>query len=308
MELIACEECAFAANQPTRLRCAVCRRPLRGGLPQPERRRRTNPAATRVWRRDLLLRQGARPFPLAPNSVTRIGRGTECEVRVSSARVSRVHAELRWEGQELRIRDLGSHNGTRVNERRVDDVVLADGDRIAIGPYRCVYRRLSGVSEEVQGRVGTELEALLSHEGAFQTELAEQDLLELLQALEVQERSGTLSVLETEADDGELVVAAGRLVFAQCGRLSGEQALRALLRRERGRLRFVAETSSELRPNIEEDSLQTLLLEAARAEDGMLTSKFSLGDLLDLDEEGAPLLDDAPDDETSPELPPLPPR
>ena len=304
---MACEECAFTANQPTRLRCAVCRSPLGGGLPRPERRRSPASGATRIWRRDLLLRQGARPVPLNPGAVTRIGRGTECEVRVSSSRVSRVHAELRWEGETLRIRDLGSHNGTRVNERRVDEVELEDGDRIAIGPYRCVYRRLKGLPEEAEGRVGTELEALLKHEGAFEAALADQDLLELLQALEVQERSGTLSVLETEADDGQLVVRGGRLVFAEAGRLSGESALRALLRRESGRLRFVTAVAEGLRENISEDTLQALLLDAARVEDGMLTSRFTVADLLDLNEESAARAPDPldPNEETSPDLPSL---
>lgn len=304
MELVACDQCGFAANQPTRLRCAVCREPFGGSLPKPERRRHQTGTHTRAWRRDLLTRRGARPFVIPFGKVTRIGRGTECEVRVSSPRVSRIHAELRWEKQDLFVRDLGSHNGTRVNDARVDTYRLRDGDAITIGPYRCVYRRLKGGEEETLGRVDTELQALLSHEGAFEADLAERDLLELLQALEVHERTGTLSVTETDFADGVLVVRGGRLVHAASGNLSGDNALRSLLRSERGQLRFVREVADELPNNVGGDSLQDLLLESAKVEDGMLTSKFMVADLLDLDEDGpSPLVEEPdPNEETSPDL------
>lgn len=302
MELVACEQCGFSANQPTRVRCAVCREPFGGTLPKPERRRHQTGTHTRTWRRDLLTRRGARPFVIPYGKVTRIGRGTECEVRVSSPRVSRIHAELRWEKQELFVRDLGSHNGTRVNDARVDEVRLRDGDEITIGPYRCVYRRLKGIEEEALGRVDTELQALLSHEGAFEADLAERDLLELLQALEVQERTGTLTLRETDFTDGVLVVRGGRLVFAESGRLAGDRALRSLLRSEVGKLRFVREVAEDVQENVEGDSLQDILLESAKAEDSMLTSKFTVADLLDLDDSPLPPEEDDPNDETSPEL------
>ena len=303
MDLLTCEECGFSATQATRLRCAVCRRPLGGALPKTERRRHQTGTHTRTWRRDLLMRRGARPFVIPYGGVIRIGRGTECEVRVSSPRVSRVHAELRWTDHELSVRDLGSHNGTRVNDVRVDEVALQDGDEIWIGPYRCLYRRLKGVDEEVLGRVDTELQALLSHEGAFEADRAERDLLEFLQTLEVQERTGTLTLSESEMDDGTIVILRGKVVHASSGRLEGDRALRALLSGERGRLRFVQETDSATPMNVTGDSLQDLLLESSKAEDSLLTSKFSVADLLDLDDE-APLPPEEhdPRDETSPEL------
>ncbi|MBL4848224.1 MAG: FHA domain-containing protein [Planctomycetes bacterium] len=303
MDLVACEECGFSANQPTRLRCAVCKRPLGGALPTPDPSRRRGSSPTRTWRRDLLLRRGARPFVIPFGKVTRIGRGTECEVRVSSPRVSRVHAELRWDGQQLSVRDLGSHNGTRVNDVRIDKVDLTNDDEIWIGPYRCIYRRLKGVDEDVLGRVDTELQALLDHEGAFEANVAERDLLELLQALEVQKRTGTLTLTESEVDDGTIVVQDGLLTHVSSGPLKGDRALRALLRRERGRLRLVNEVDAELSTNVTGDSLQDVLLESSKDDDSLMTSKFVVADLLDLDDE-APLEPEEldPSDETSPEL------
>ncbi len=42
--------------------------------------------------------------------------------------VSKAHAELYWRGSGLRLRDLGSKNGTFVNRAPVEDVPLSEGD------------------------------------------------------------------------------------------------------------------------------------------------------------------------------------
>jgi FHA domain len=44
-----------------------------------------------------------------------IGRGTACEWQLDDQSLSRKHAQLRWNGHELTVEDLGSANGTRVN-------------------------------------------------------------------------------------------------------------------------------------------------------------------------------------------------
>ncbi len=47
--------------------------------------------------------------------------------------VSRHHAELRMTPGGYRIVDLGSHNGTFVNEQRVTEAALAEGDSVGFG-------------------------------------------------------------------------------------------------------------------------------------------------------------------------------
>jgi pSer/pThr/pTyr-binding forkhead associated (FHA) protein len=49
------------------------------------------------------------------------------------SRVSRRHARLAARDGVLVLTDLGSTNGTRVNGHRITEVVLGEGDRIAIG-------------------------------------------------------------------------------------------------------------------------------------------------------------------------------
>ncbi|HSH60151.1 MAG TPA: DUF3662 and FHA domain-containing protein [Acidimicrobiales bacterium] len=62
-----------------------------------------------------------------------IGRLAECEVVLADDSVSRRHAEVRRQGSQIVVADLGSTNGTKVNGERVAERVLDDGDVITVG-------------------------------------------------------------------------------------------------------------------------------------------------------------------------------
>ncbi|WP_417384424.1 SpoIIE family protein phosphatase [Gimesia sp.] len=66
-----------------------------------------------------------------------LGRHPECEVCLKSNTVSRYHARITVAAEEVyQIEDLGSGNGTFVNDVPVKDpVVLQSGDQISIGPF-----------------------------------------------------------------------------------------------------------------------------------------------------------------------------
>ena len=51
----------------------------------------------------------------------------------------RSHAELTRDGETFSIRDLGSLNGTYVNRRRIESVVLENDDEVQIGKYRLTF-------------------------------------------------------------------------------------------------------------------------------------------------------------------------
>src|SRR5687767_15845982 len=73
-------------------------------------------------------------YPLPNPGVVTIGRIPEVDLRVDHPSVSRRHARLQVDRGELRISDLDSRNGTRVNGMRIDGVrVLMTGDVIATG-------------------------------------------------------------------------------------------------------------------------------------------------------------------------------
>ncbi len=65
---------------------------------------------------------------------TTIGRAMECDIVITSKRVSREHACIRREGWRTMLEDLGSTNGTYLNtERLLEPASLRDGDQIKIG-------------------------------------------------------------------------------------------------------------------------------------------------------------------------------
>ncbi len=84
--------------------------------------------------------QGQRSFDLA-TPVTLLGRGTDCDLRLVDPGVSRHHAELRVEGPQVVLVDLGSTNGTFVNGQPVRRVELQDGTRVTLGRTTLVFRR-----------------------------------------------------------------------------------------------------------------------------------------------------------------------
>ena len=61
-----------------------------------------------------------------------VGRDPECEISHADPRLSRRHAEFRVTAEGVRLRDLGSRNGTHVNGRIVEEVVLTAGDVVQI--------------------------------------------------------------------------------------------------------------------------------------------------------------------------------
>ncbi len=74
------------------------------------------------------------------NDVTVIGRAADVDLRLPDSGVSRRHAEIRREDNGYLLVDLGSTNGTQVNEARVAMRRLANGDRIELGSTTLIYR------------------------------------------------------------------------------------------------------------------------------------------------------------------------
>ena len=74
-----------------------------------------------------------------------VGRTREATVWIDDPSVSRRHAQITVAPNVVTLQDLGSKNGTYLNERRVQVVeVLTDGDRIVVGPAHMRYRVMNG--------------------------------------------------------------------------------------------------------------------------------------------------------------------
>lgn len=71
-----------------------------------------------------------------------IGRGTDCQVLLENAGVSRNHAKIVREDNQLKVLDLHSGNGTFVNGKQVKQAILGSGDTLRIGKFT-LYVKLS---------------------------------------------------------------------------------------------------------------------------------------------------------------------
>lgn len=82
-----------------------------------------------------------REFPLASKKAI-LGRRPDCDLRIPTRDVSRRHCEIGpgEKRSELVVRDLGSSNGTFVNDKRVAQAQLNPGDRLTVGPVTFVVR------------------------------------------------------------------------------------------------------------------------------------------------------------------------
>jgi DNA-binding winged helix-turn-helix (wHTH) protein len=74
-----------------------------------------------------------------------IGRDYDALIRIDSPKISRRHARLTIEEGRVWLEDLGSRNGTRLNDQQVGGKArLADGDRIGFGSFLLVFRETPG--------------------------------------------------------------------------------------------------------------------------------------------------------------------
>lgn len=75
----------------------------------------------------------SRSFKIGPGK-TVIGRREQCELRIPLSEISRKHAMLMVAENAVTIRDLGSANGTYVNNIKISEQSLTPGDHVVIGP------------------------------------------------------------------------------------------------------------------------------------------------------------------------------
>ena len=79
------------------------------------------------------LKHGDETLELSEGKIT-LGRSRQCDLSVQEPSISRKHAFLTVGGGRIRVQDLGSSNGTFVNERdAVGELELRDGDTLRLG-------------------------------------------------------------------------------------------------------------------------------------------------------------------------------
>lgn len=102
-----------------------------------------------------------------------IGRDTTCGIQILDKGASRVHSEVFRIGEMCFVRDLQSRNGSFVNDNRIEEELLRDGDRIQIGATVLVFE--AGASKD-ENEGGFEFSEGESEEVGSTLELRLEDL------------------------------------------------------------------------------------------------------------------------------------
>ena len=82
---------------------------------------------------------GIREFEIVDEEI-RIGRELDNNLRISDPSVSRYHATLRRTSEGYLIQDQPSLNGIKVNDQKVSEAILTDGDQFLLGQVTITFQ------------------------------------------------------------------------------------------------------------------------------------------------------------------------
>lgn len=100
----------------------------------------------------LFKKNGTRKDFSLPSTVTVVGRRQDCDLCVPLMVISRRHCELNMDQGQLKVRDLGSRNGTFLNDRKIEEETVNPGDKLQIGPL-CFIAQIEGKPEAIEAPV-----------------------------------------------------------------------------------------------------------------------------------------------------------
>jgi pSer/pThr/pTyr-binding forkhead associated (FHA) protein len=83
----------------------------------------------------LIPQGGGDPIPLMKEKLL-VGRRESCDIVLRFANVSAHHCQLTFDSGYLYVRDLGSRNGIKVNDIKVDDKRLSPGDVLSVAKHK----------------------------------------------------------------------------------------------------------------------------------------------------------------------------
>ena len=131
----ACPRCGAPYPDPNRTQpfAAAAQRTI-------ESRAVTGGALASGKRYALVIVNGAMPGQVVPIEKPRVTLGrAECDVVLDDPELSRQHALISINGSSARLEDLGSTNGTFVDEERIEQAELDDRSEFRIGSHHIVF-------------------------------------------------------------------------------------------------------------------------------------------------------------------------
>lgn len=224
-------------------------------------------------------------FPLPAGKEIVVGRSSDLEMVLLEDMVSRRHARIFWDAEQLQIEDFGSTNGTFVNGEKIKVASLREGDRVLIGTS--ILKVIATDAAVAPATVETSKANLENVAAAQRTSVRtmsgaidEIPLPDLLQLLSSSKKSGVL-VVRTEEDVGKIYLRKGQIYFAIINDLEEVAPLKSLFRLltwQKGLFDFDPPTEAAF-PNEIDVSVPELLMEGLRQLDEFNALRESLPEL-----------------------------
>ena len=111
----------------------------------------------------LVAANGSQAVTVPAGRTLVVGRSSACDVPIRDLTVSRHHGEVEAAAAGLRVRDLGSTNGTFINGVRISEGVASPGTRVAFGKviFQVMEERATGgLAEAGEGGDGAQVAIL----------------------------------------------------------------------------------------------------------------------------------------------------
>ena len=222
-------------------------------------------------------------FPIAAEKQILIGRSSDLDMVLVEDMVSRKHARIAMQGDQIWIEDLGSTNGTFVNGEKIKRTRLKEGDRVLIGTS--ILKLIAGDAPRDGADAKRELENVAqarrtSQQRTMSGSIEEVPLPDLLQLFGTSKKSGVL-VIRTDDDVGRIYLKKGNIAYAIINDLDDVQPLKSLYRMltwQKGLFDLDPPEDREL-PNEMNVTVQEILIEGMRQLDEFNRIRDELPDL-----------------------------
>jgi len=222
-------------------------------------------------------------FPVAAEKQIVVGRSSDLDMVLVEDMVSRKHARIAMQGDQIWIEDLGSTNGTFVNGEKIKRARLKEGDRVLIGTS--ILKLIAGDAPRENMDAKRELENVASQRRTSQARtmsgsIEEVPLPDLLQLFGTSKKNGVL-VIRTDDDVGRIYLKKGNISFAIINDLDDVPPLKSVYRMltwQKGLFDLDPPDDREF-PNEVNMSVQEILMEGIRQLDEFNRLKEELPEL-----------------------------
>lgn len=225
-------------------------------------------------------------FPIVNDKPIIVGRSSDLDMVLVEDMVSRKHARISMQQDQIWIEDLGSTNGSFVNGEKIKRARLKEGDRVLIGTS--ILKVIAGeAGREGVNEASRDLEKVAAARRTGQARtmsgsIEEVPLPDLLQLFATSKKTGVL-VIRTETDDvGKIFMRKGIIYYATINDLDDVPPMKSIFRMltwEKGVFDLETEEPPREFPNELSLSVQEVLMEGLRQLDEFNEIRSELPDL-----------------------------